>query len=216
MRVIRLSGVVLALAIVAAGCSTQPTAEIDAARQSLERATATAGEYAGDSLKSAQEAGAALEAELADQESRWVKSYDRTRELAASTRAAGEKAIADAETGRARAEAAAARRKAEAEERAKLMATAVRVGGPIRNPVKVKNVDPEYPSIARSNRVGGTVEIEATIGPDGKVADARVTKSVPILDQAALDAVRQWEYKPTLVKGVPVPVIINVAIAFEP
>lgn len=216
MRVIRLSGCVLALAMVAAGCSTQPTAEIDAARQSLERATTSAGEYAADSLKAAQESAAALEAELTEQDSRWIKSYDRTRELAASTLAASEKAIADAEAGRVRAEAAAAKAKAEADARAKLAATAVRVGGAIRNPVKVKNVEPEYPSIARSNRVGGTVEVEATIGPDGKVADARVTKSVPILDQAALDAVRQWEYEPTLVKGVPVPVIINVAIAFEP
>lgn len=216
MRVIRLSGCVLALSMVAAGCSMQPTAEIDAARQSLERATASAGEYAADSLKAAQDSGAALEAELTEQEARWIKSYDRTRELAASTLAASEKAIADAEAGRVRAEAAAARAKAEADARAKLAATAVRVGGAIRNPVKVKDVAPEYPTIARSNRIGGTVEVEATIGPDGKVADARVTKSVPVLDQAALDAVRQWEYEPTRVKGVPVPVIINVAIAFEP
>jgi protein TonB len=77
-------------------------------------------------------------------------------------------------------------------------------------------VTPVYPAIAKSNRIGGTVQLELTIGPDGKVADARVLKSVPVLDQAALDAVRQWEYAPTRVKGVAVPVIVNVAIDFQP
>lgn len=216
MRVSRLSGIVLALALVAAGCGTRPTAEIDAARESLEKATTSAGEYAAESLKAAQEATAALDAELAVQEAKWMKSYDRTRELAASARMASEKAVADAVSGRERAAAAAAKAKAAAAARAKLMSTAVRVGGPIRNPVKVKDVQPEYPPLAKSTRVGGTVQIEATIGPDGKVADARVVKSVPILDEAALNAVRQWEYKPTLVKGVPVPVIVNVAIDFRP
>ncbi len=216
MRIRTLSGIILTLAVVAAGCGTRPTAEIDAARDSLEQATASAGQYAADSLKAAQEATAALEAELAVQEAKWMKSYDRASELAASARMASEKAIADGVAGRERAEAAAAKARADAEARAKLMSTAVRVGGAIRNPVKVKDVQPEYPPLAKSTRVGGTVQIEATIGPDGKVADARVIKSVPILDQAALDAVRQWEYKPTLVKGVPVPVIINVAIDFKP
>ena len=64
-----------------------------------------------------------------------------------------------------------------------------------------------YPAVAKSARVGGTVQVELTIDPDGKVADARVVKSVPLLDQAALDAVKQWEYTPTRVKGVAVPVI---------
>lgn len=216
MLVSTLSGIVLTLAILAAGCGAPPTAEIDAARDSLEKAGAAAGQYAADSLKAAQEATAALDAELAVQEAKWVKSYDRARELAASARVASEKAIADGVAGRERAEAAAAKARADAAAREKLMSTAVRVGGAIRNPVKVKDVTPEYPPLAKSNRVGGTVQIEATIGPDGKVADARVVKSVPILDEAALDAVRQWEYKPTLVKGVPVPVIVNVAIDFKP
>ena len=206
-------GIVLVLAIAAAGCDSRPAADIDAARASVEKAAASAREYAADSVKAAEDAVAALDAELTAQDGRWMKSYNRARELAASAREAGEKAVADATAARERAE---ARAKAEAEARAKLMATAVRVGGAIRNPVKVKNVTPEYPQIARSTRIGGTVQIEATVGPDGKVADATVVKSVPLLDQAALDAVRQWEYKPTLVKGVPVPVIINVAVTFQP
>ncbi len=90
----------------------------------------------------------------------------------------------------------------------------VRVGGNIRPPTKVKDVRPVYPSIAQSARVQGVVIIEATIGPDGKVKDARVLRSIPLLDQAALEAVRQWEFTPTLLNGVPVPVIMTVTVNF--
>jgi protein TonB len=53
------------------------------------------------------------------------------------------------------------------------------------------------------------------IGIDGKVADAKVLRSIPLLDQAALAAVRQWEYTPTLLNGVPVPVIMTVTVTFN-
>jgi protein TonB len=72
-----------------------------------------------------------------------------------------------------------------------------------------------YPAMAKSARAAGAVTIEATIGPDGKVIDAKVLRSVPLLDQAALDAVRQWEYTPTLLNGVPVPVRVTVTINFK-
>jgi periplasmic protein TonB len=75
-------------------------------------------------------------------------------------------------------------------------------------------VNPVYPSIAQSARVQGVVIVEATIGPDGKVSDARVLRSIPLLDQAALDAVRQWVFTPTLLNGVPVPVIMTVTVNF--
>ena len=68
--------------------------------------------------------------------------------------------------------------------------------------------------MAQSARVAGAVTIEVTIGADGKVDDAKVVRSIPLLDQAALDAVRQWEYTPTLLNGVPVPVLMNVTINF--
>jgi protein TonB len=58
------------------------------------------------------------------------------------------------------------------------------------------------------------VIIEATIGPSGKVADAKVLRSIPLLDNAALDAVRQWVFTPTLLNGVPVPVIMTVTVQF--
>src|SRR4029077_11968724 len=74
---------------------------------------------------------------------------------------------------------------------------AVRVGGAIKSPTRTKNVNPTYPPIAQSARVQGVVIIEATIGVNGKVTDAKVLRSIPLLDNAALDAVKQWEYTPT-------------------
>ena len=90
----------------------------------------------------------------------------------------------------------------------------VRVGGAIRAPSKVKDVKPVYPPIAQSARVQGVVIIEATIGADGAVQNARVLRSIPLLDQAALDAVKQWQFTPTLLNGVPVPVIMTVTVQF--
>ena len=90
----------------------------------------------------------------------------------------------------------------------------VRVGGNIKPPTKVKDVKPQYPPIAQSARVQGVVIIEATIGPSGSVQDAKVLRSIPLLDQAALDAVRQWQFTPTLLNGVPVPVIMTVTVNF--
>jgi protein TonB len=90
----------------------------------------------------------------------------------------------------------------------------VRVGGSIKQPVKIKNVDPIYPPIAQSARVQGVVIIEATIGPDGRVTNAKVLRGQPLLDQAALDAVKQWVFSPTLLNNVPVPVIMTVTVNF--
>jgi protein TonB len=90
----------------------------------------------------------------------------------------------------------------------------VRIGGTIRQPQKVRNVDPVYPPIAQAARVQGIVIIEATLSPDGKMSNARILRSIPLLDQAALDAVRQWEYTPTMLNGVPVPVIMTITVMF--
>ena len=90
----------------------------------------------------------------------------------------------------------------------------VRVGSGVKPPTKIKNVDPVYPAIAQTARVQGTVIIEATIGADGRVADARILRSVPLLDQAALDAVKQWQYTPTLLDGQPTAVIMTVTVTF--
>jgi periplasmic protein TonB len=91
----------------------------------------------------------------------------------------------------------------------------IRAGGRIKAPVKLRNVNPVYPQIAQSARVQGAVIIEATIDPRGKISDTRVVRSIPLLDQAAVDAVRQWEYEPTMLNGVPVPVIMTVTVNFS-
>lgn len=92
---------------------------------------------------------------------------------------------------------------------------AVRVGGSIREPRKVRNVAPVYPPEAQQAGVQGYVIIEAVIGTDGRVKDARVLGGQSILQEAALEAVKQWEYTPTLLGEVPVEVIMNVTVHFK-
>jgi protein TonB len=89
-----------------------------------------------------------------------------------------------------------------------------RVGGAVKAPERLKYVAPVYPQIAQSARVSGIVIIEATIGKDGSVTEAHVIRSVALLDQAALEAVKQWKYSPTTLNGVPVPVIMTVTVNF--
>jgi protein TonB len=217
MRVIAgFLAIVLGLALTVTGCAAPPAAEVDAAKAAVDTAvTGGADQYAAESLKAAQNARAALDAELAAQDAKWFKSYDKTRELAVAAKAAGDKAAADALAARQQADAAAAKEIAAAEAREKAKASAIRVGGKIKAPIKMNDVAPVYPAIARNAGVAGVVIVEATIGADGKVIDAKVLRSVPLLDQAALDAVRQWEYAPTLLNGVPVPVVMTVTINFK-
>jgi protein TonB len=91
----------------------------------------------------------------------------------------------------------------------------VRVGGDVRPPTKLVHVSPTYPAIALASRVSGVVILEATIGEDGRVRELRVLRSYPLLDQAAIDAVRQWRYTPTLLNGRPVSVLMSVTVAFS-
>jgi TonB family protein len=90
----------------------------------------------------------------------------------------------------------------------------VRVGAGIAAPMKIRDVRPAYPPIAQSARVQGVVIIETTIDTAGNVMDAHVLRSIPLLDEAALDAVRQWQFTPTLLNGAPVPVIMTVTVNF--
>ena len=91
----------------------------------------------------------------------------------------------------------------------------VRPGGAIKPPTRIKDAQPIYPLLARSAKKEGVVIIEAIIGIDGKVENARVIRSIPLLDQAALDAVGAWEYTPTLLNGRPTPVIMTVTVHFK-
>jgi protein TonB len=88
------------------------------------------------------------------------------------------------------------------------------IGGRIKEPAKMRHVPPVYPAIAQQARVEGVVIIEAVIGTDGRVQQARVLRSKPLLDEAALTAVRQWVFTPTLLNGVPVPLIMTVTVNF--
>ena len=213
-RQLKLGAIALGLAVVVTGCAAPPSADVDAAKASVDRAASSgANRYAAESLKSAEDARAALDAELKVQEGKWLKSYDKTRELAAAAKSAGEKAAADAVDAKQKAEVA-AKARASVVAKARTAPAPLRIGGNIRPPTKVKDVTPVYPAIAKSANVLGEVVIEATIGTDGKVSDAKVVRSIPLLDRAALDAVRQWEYMPTLLNGVPVPVTTMVRVNF--
>jgi periplasmic protein TonB len=91
---------------------------------------------------------------------------------------------------------------------------AVHVGPNMQPPRKIKDVKPVYPAGTLQGRTQGSVILEATIGPDGKVRDAKVVRSVPLLDAAAIDAVRQWEYTPSFLNGVAIAVVMTVVVNF--
>ena len=90
----------------------------------------------------------------------------------------------------------------------------LKIGGNIRAPQRLSATPPVYPPIAQAAHVQGQVIVEALIDQTGRVGDVRVLRSVPLLDAAAVDAVRTWRYAPTLLNGVPVPVLLTVTVSF--
>jgi protein TonB len=92
---------------------------------------------------------------------------------------------------------------------------AVRIGGVIKPPTKVRHVSPEYPQAAQSAGVQGVVILEARLEADGTVSRTRILRSIPQLDAAAEEAVSQWEFTPTLVDGQPTPVIMTLTVNFR-
>ena len=90
----------------------------------------------------------------------------------------------------------------------------MRVGGDIKEPRKIYDAKPTYPPAAQAAGVQGIVIVEAIIGVDGRVSSAKILRSVPMLEEAAIDAVSQWVYEPTLLSGVPVPVVMTVTVNF--
>jgi periplasmic protein TonB len=91
----------------------------------------------------------------------------------------------------------------------------IHVGGNITPPQKVADVAPIYSPIARAAGIQGFVILEAVIAEDGSVRDVRVLRSIPLLDAAAMEAVRQWRFSPTLLNGEPVPIVMTVTVAFR-
>jgi TonB family protein len=90
----------------------------------------------------------------------------------------------------------------------------IRVGGQIKAPTKTKHVNPVCPT-ASLPASGAVVILEAIIGADGKVGDVTVLRSVPPFDQPSVDAVRQWEFTPTLLNNTAVPVIMTVTVSYQ-
>ncbi len=92
----------------------------------------------------------------------------------------------------------------------------VRVGGNVKAPVIVTRVEPVYPEAARRARIQGIVIIEAIIDRQGNVTEVRMLKTLPFgLDQSAMNAVKQWKFKPGTLNGQPVPVYYNLTVNFR-
>ncbi len=89
-----------------------------------------------------------------------------------------------------------------------------RVGGDVQAAKLIKKVIPIYPPLARQARVSGTVQLLGVIAKDGTIQQLQVTSGHPLLVKAALDAVRQWIYRPTLLNGVAVEVIAPIDVIF--
>lgn len=91
----------------------------------------------------------------------------------------------------------------------------VRAAGEVRAPALVRRVAPLYPEIARQARIEGVVIIEAETDLFGRVRNAGILRSIPLLDQAALDAVRQWVYEPMVINGRPRGLLFTVTVRFK-
>jgi len=91
-----------------------------------------------------------------------------------------------------------------------------RVGGVINEPEKIYHVNPEYPELARRARLDGFIVLEAVLSKEGTVKNVSVLRGLGLgLDQAAVDAVTQWRYAPTLYNGEPVEVVVPVTVVFQ-
>jgi protein TonB len=91
----------------------------------------------------------------------------------------------------------------------------VRMGGQVEAAKLIHEVEPEYPVLARNARIGGIVRLQAVISRDGKVEDLKLVSGQPLLVEAAMDAVKQWVYKPTYLNGAPVEVLTEVDVNFR-
>jgi protein TonB len=91
----------------------------------------------------------------------------------------------------------------------------IRAGGNVILPRLIYQPKPEYPQLARMTRTEGAVELEAVIGKDGTIEELKVLRGHPFLVKAALEAVRQWRYQPTLLNGEPIEVVTEITVNFK-
>jgi len=90
----------------------------------------------------------------------------------------------------------------------------IRVGGNVQAANLIKQIKPVYPALAKQARIQGTVELSAIIGKDGRVQDLKVVRGHPLLVQSALEAVKNWIYRPTMLNGEPVEVSTTIDVNF--
>ena len=91
----------------------------------------------------------------------------------------------------------------------------IRIGGNVEAARLIHEVQPQFPLLASEARIGGTVRLTAIIGRDGTVQDLSLVSGQPLLVKAAMDAVKQWVYKPTYLNGAPVEVVTEVDVNFR-
>ena len=91
----------------------------------------------------------------------------------------------------------------------------IKVGGNVQESKLIRRVEPVYPELAKRARVQGGVVLVVTVDEEGSVAEIKVISGHPLLYEAAVTAVRQWKYSPTLLNGEPVPVIATVTVIFN-
>lgn len=89
------------------------------------------------------------------------------------------------------------------------------VGGAVKDAKLIKKVDPVYPQEAKDAGIEGVVIVELKTDTYGRVKDVKVLRSIPELDQAAIDAVKQWVYEPPLIDGKPQELVITVTVSFK-
>jgi TonB family protein len=89
------------------------------------------------------------------------------------------------------------------------------VGGKVQQARLLKSVPPTYPELARSLRLAGDVTLDALITADGNVRDIKVVSGAVLLQQAAINAVRQWKYEPAQLDGKPVPMHLSLTVKFS-
>ena len=97
----------------------------------------------------------------------------------------------------------------------KVQQSRIRQGGNVQAAKLMNKVQPSYPPLARQTRISGTVRLHAIIGKDGNVQQLTLESGHPLLVQAALDAVKQWRYQPTLLNGEPVEVDTTIDVIFS-
>jgi protein TonB len=91
----------------------------------------------------------------------------------------------------------------------------VMAGGTVKMARLIHRVEPQYPPLARQMRVSGTVELTGIIATDGRIRELKLLSGSPLLARAALEAVRQWVYEPTLLDGEPVELVATISVIFR-